>query len=84
MTKPSRKGPFWALAFSLYASGGAFVDAFIDTEQDQLAALKCLPIALACVCLAWWWLERRLKALEAWKDEREMAWWLKDLPEMEG
>lgn len=82
MTKPSRKGPLWALGISLYLSGAAFVDAFIDTEEDQLYALGGLPVMLACVALSWWWLERRFKALDRWKAEREMAWWLRELPPM--
>jgi hypothetical protein len=83
MDKPSRKGPLIALAISLYASGGAFIDAFIDTESDQMAALKCLPLAIICVALSCWWLERRINAIEDWKNERWWAWIMRDLPKEE-
>jgi|1185.fasta_scaffold371175_1 hypothetical protein len=78
--KPSRKGPMIALAVSIYATGGAFVDAFIDTESDQLSALECFPLAVLCVAFSWWWLERRINAIEDWKNERWWAWIMKDLP----
>lgn len=82
MSKPSRKGPLIALICSLYVTGSAFVDSFIDTEADRPYALAGLPVALICVGLSWWWLERRFKALERWKDERRLAWMLhRDLPE---
>lgn len=80
MNKPSRKGPLWALGFSLYFSGAAFVDAFVDTEEDRWYALAGLPVMLTCVAVSWWWLERRFKAIERWKEERELAWWLRELP----
>jgi uncharacterized membrane protein YhdT len=82
VTKPSRKGPLWALAISLYFTGSAFVDAFVDTEEDRWYAMAGLPVTLLFVVLSCWWLERRFRALDRWKEDRELAWWLRDLPPM--
>jgi hypothetical protein len=81
MEMPTRKGPAWTLAASVVVFTEAFIDAFIDTEADQIEALKCLPIALLGIIVSVWWLSRRAEALARWKEQREHEWWMTDLPE---
>jgi hypothetical protein len=80
VTKPSRKGPWIALVLSAYVAGRWFVNIFMG-DDGVAASLLVFAIGVAMVVMSWRWLWRRLGALECWKAEREMAWWLKDLPE---
>lgn len=80
MDKPSRKGPFIALGASLYGVGGLIVNIFTGTHGEVMLALESLPVGLACIGLSVWWLDRRATALERWKDDRLLAWALKDDP----
>jgi hypothetical protein len=72
---PSLKWPVIWLGFSVYLVGWAFIDAFIDREEDSAAALAALPVMLVLFALACWHYHRRLKQRQQWRNDK-LIWWI--------
>lgn len=77
MSKPSRIGPWIAIALSAYGTVLWFVHIFID----GLPAIAIFLFSLSCLGVSCWWMGHTLAALERWKAERELNWWMQDRPE---
>jgi hypothetical protein len=83
VTKPSFKWPIIALLAGVYVFGAAFVDAFIDTEEDRAEAAIFVVIAFFWVAGSLAVINRRINRLDEWKQERRLDWVLhRDLPPM--
>lgn len=81
MSKPSFKWPLICLAFSVYVFGAAFVDAFIDTEEDQLYALFAVPISFGCIVVCLVVISKWIDKLDEWKEQQRLDFILKtELP----
>lgn len=81
---PSHRWAWISLAVAVYATVGIPVRVAIEglTPGDTvLGLLGVEAMMIAWVAGSYYWLNRRLALRKQWREQREMEWWLKDLPE---
>jgi hypothetical protein len=78
--KPSFKWPLVSLVFAVYVFGAAFVDSFIDVEEDQAEALGALVASMFWISCTLAVIHVRVNRLDEWKRERRLEWLKRDLP----
>ena len=77
---PRMKWPLIWLTVSTVLLVECLLDFTVDREEDAAAALMCFPFLLVGFALSVRYRRRRVAQRQQWRDDREMAWWLKDLP----
>lgn len=84
MSKPTFKWPIITLLIGVYVFLAAFIDAFIDTEGDQLEAMVTVPLAAGWIVACLLIISKRIDRLDEWKDQRRLEWVVnRDLPRPE-
>jgi len=75
VTKPGRKWPFMSMILSAYVMVTWLGNTIIG-DDGFFVSLGVTSVAALWFVGSCWWIERRLKALDEWKAERELMWFL--------
>ena len=77
---PRMKWPLIWLTVSAILMVECFLDFTVDREEDAAAALTVFPFLLVGFALSVRYYRSRIAQRQQWREDREMAWWLSDLP----